>query len=568
MTQTYQGMAASPGVAIGPVWVYHTIDVRFDCHTITDTSKEWERIENALKQCAEELEALKERALQMAGADEAEIFEAHSLFLSDPELLNKIRTFIFEQSMNAESAVADSIENFAQVMESMDNEYFKARAMDIRDVGNRVIRCLCGVSGADIQMPNFPVIVLAEDLTPSDTVQFDKDVLLGICTVKGGPTSHTAILSRSLGIPAVVRAPIEINTIENNICIIIDGESGDVIIDPDAAQIETCRAQQVREKSEWDGYLKNAHDGAVTQDGLIVEVVANIGSADDARKAVEYGAEGVGLLRTEFLYLDRSCMPAEEEQIKIYRQIFDVMERRPIVVRTLDIGGDKEVSYLGTRHESNPFLGWRAIRMIVERPDILSMQLRAILQAGLESDLRIMLPMVSNLDEILLARKIMDDVCRELSAEKIAYAKKVQFGIMVEVPSAALMADELADYVDFFSIGTNDLTQYTLAVDRTNERVAPIASPFHPAVIRLIARTIEAAHQKGKWVGLCGEMAGDVLATELLLGLGLDEFSMAATSIPRVKYHIRQCRLDACKTIAEKALKMTTTKEVIDLLSP
>ncbi len=386
--------------------------------------------------------------------------------------------------------------------------------------------------------------------------------------MRGGPTSHTAILSRSLGVPAVVSAPVPVDEIENGILLILDGGTGDVTLGPTLAELDKAKQRQAVWLQERASQLSAVMRPATTRDDHTVEVVANIGSVADARSALEQGAEGVGLFRTEFLYLDRESLPSEAEQTGTYRETFKIMGWRPVVVRTLDIGGDKAVNYLGVTAEPNPFLGWRAIRMIRERPDVLENQMRALLVAGgqTNADLRIMLPMVSSIAEVERAREILDTACEQLRAEGKPVAEKVQFGIMVEVPSAAILAEHFAQKVDFFSIGTNDLTQYTLAVDRTNERVAALASPYHPAVLRLIDVTIKAAHAHGKWVGLCGELAGDVMAVPILLGLGLDEFSMASSSIPGVKAAIRRWTLTECQKVAAHALSLPTAIEVIDFL--
>ncbi|NTU75424.1 MAG: phosphoenolpyruvate--protein phosphotransferase, partial [Anaerolineaceae bacterium] len=415
-------------------------------------------------------------------------------------------------------------------------------------------------------LPQEPVIIIAEDLTPSDTVAFDRSKILAFCTLKGGPTSHTAILARSIGVPATVSTPLPLEDIPNGTLLILDGSTGEVWVEPNEAELAEARKKQSAGNTQWAIILEAAQKPAFTRDGKQVEVVANIGSAADARQAVANGAEGVGLLRTEFLYMDRDSLPSEAEQINVYREIFAVMGSRPVVVRTLDIGGDKSVSYLGIKEEANPFLGWRAIRMVSERPEILVDQFRALLQAGVDSDLRIMLPMVSNIDEVIQAKNLLEISRCQLTEEGKAYAQNVQFGIMIEVPSAALLASHFAELVDFFSIGTNDLTQYTLAVDRSNERVANLASPFNPAVVTLIANTIQAAHAKGKWVGLCGEMAGDPLGTPLLLGLGLDEFSMAPKSIPEVKELLRGLTMEECRKIAQHVLTLPSAAAVEEYL--
>ncbi len=566
--QRYQGLPASDGIAIGPAWVYHPVHVTVERYLVTDPSAEWARLQTALSMARTQLQALEERARVTVGADEAAIFSAHQLFVQDEELVRTLQDMVENQRVNAEAAVFDGFEHYAQTLASLEEEYFKARAQDVRDVRQRVLRCLLGKGEEAGESLTKPVIVIADDLTPSDTIQFQKSNLLGLCTVRGGPTSHTAILARGLGIPAVVSAPLALDQIGNDTLLILDGGTGDVTIGPTLAELDRAKRRQADWLATRTARLSVAQQPAITRDGHRVEVVANIGNSDDAKRAIEQGAEGVGLFRTEFLFLDRESMPTEEEQVAAYRQVFQIMEKRPVVVRTLDIGGDKAVTYLGVAVEPNPFLGWRAIRMIRERPDVLESQLRALLVAGAASgvDLRVMLPMVSSLGEIERAREIFEGCKAKLGTEGKSIPDHVQFGIMVEVPSAAVLADVLAPHVDFFSIGTNDLTQYTLAVDRTNERVAALASPYHPAVLRLIDATIKAAHSHAKWVGLCGELGGDVLAVPVLLGLGLDEFSMAASSIPAVKEAIRQWTLNEARRVAAQALMLPTAIQVIDFL--
>jgi phosphoenolpyruvate-protein phosphotransferase len=565
--KTIHGIGASSGITIGPVWIYNPIEVRVKRLQNQDPASEISRLTEAISQAKNQLLTLYKKALEEIGAEEAAIFDAHILFLDDPEFIKSIHIKLKEECVNAEAAVEEEVERFAARMLALKDEYFQARAQDIRDVGRRIIYCLSGVDTEAISKPNKPVIIVADDLTPSDTVQFDRESILGFCIRKGGPTSHTAILARSLGVPAAVSVPFRFEDIENCQLLILNGDSGMLTINPDEEQCGYAEQEIDSRTSQWKLQLEAASQPATSKDGATFEIVANIGNISDAKQAVEFGAEGVGLLRTEFLYLDRLSMPTEEEQVESYGEIFDVMGSRPVVVRTLDIGGDKAVEYLGLREETNPFLGWRAIRMISEKPEVLSGQYRALLRAGVNTDLRIMIPLVSSIEEVVLARQLLEKARKALSEENIPQAEMLQFGIMVEVPSAALLVEHIARHVDFFSIGTNDLTQYTLAVDRTNERVADLASPFHPSVIRLIARTIEKAHDHGKWVGLCGEMAGDPCAIPLLIGLGLDEFSMAPVRIPPVKEIIRKLDKKWCEDIADKAMQFSSTDEVVMLLN-
>ncbi len=562
MSTIIKGIGASPGIAIGPAWIYRPIKVEVRTISNSDPIAEQLRLDSALMESKKQLEDLHIRTLAMVGEEEAAIFQAHAMVLEDPEFIDTVKKIIREKRINAEPAVQEGVEYYANMLLALEDEYFQARAQDIQDVGRRIIQCLSGAGKGQNTNPPFPVVIAAEELYPSDTVQFDKKVILGFCTIKGGPTSHVAIMARSLGVPAIVSAPFVLEEIEEESILIINGGDGTVVIKPDENEIRTAKKNQQDLEDKSAVQFASTHEPAVTTDGVAVEIVANIGSADDARIAVEYGAEGVGLLRTEFLYMDRTALPTVDEQIKIYREIFEAMGDRPVVVRTLDIGGDKSVPYLGLQKEDNPFLGWRAIRMVSERPEVLEQQFSALLQAGEKSDLRIMIPMISNIDEVINAREMLEKVKQDLHRKGIPVPQKLQYGIMVEVPSAVMQVSEISDYVDFFSIGTNDLTQYTVAVDRGNERVANLASPFHPAVIRLIHKTITDAHAKGKWVGLCGEMAGDPLAAPLLLGLGLDEFSMAHTSIPCIKYLMRMLDKSECEKIAIEALTLPTIAAV------
>lgn len=561
-----RGIPASPGIAIGQAWLYRPERVTVEQQRVSDPEVEWLRLQAAVNVVRNRLQALYEKALASVGEEEAEIFLAHQEFLTDQELMRGIRETIFTQKLNAEYAVKAEFDTYAAALAELDDPYLRARAQDLEDVSMQVIRSLQGQESDGSGLLTRPSVIIAEDLTPSDTIQFDKDKILGICIAKGGPTSHTAILARSLGVPAVVSAGFDIEDIERGVLTVVDGDEGTMIMGPALAVLESARQKQAAWQKARSEQLTSAHQPAVTLDGHRVEVAANIGGVDDARKAIEMGAEGVGLFRTEFLYLDRTELLDIEEQVAIYQGVVKVMDGRPLVVRTLDIGGDKSVPYLGLAEEPNPFLGWRGIRMVRERPDILANQFEALLRAGVGGDIRIMLPMVSGPGEVKRAKEILDETVASLKAQGVSIPEKLQFGIMIEVPSAALLAHHLAPLVDFFSIGTNDLTQYTLAVDRTNERVTNLASPYNPAVLQLIARTIEAAHAHGKWVGMCGELAGDVLAVPVLLGMGLDEFSMAASSIPSVKEEIRRWSMARAKEVAQEVLGMAGSTEVLEYL--
>lgn len=557
-----KGIPASNGIAIGPSFFYQQQTVKINRRMIDNPEAEFARLEKSLAKAREQLSAIKEKAENETGADEAAIFEAHALILDDPTLLSKVQEVINQQHVNAEFAWSESIETCAQQMDALEDDYFRARATDIRDVGCRVLRLLTGQSESNLDALVAPSIILARDLMPSDTVRLDKDFVLGFCTAEGGPTSHTAILSKALGLPAVVGVGHEILNIDRQAILVIDGGSGDVIINPDKSTLKSVQKKRKAAMHIAKLDLKKAHKPAATQDGVTVEIVANIGNPDDAAIALEDGAEGVGLLRTEFLYLDRKTAPNETEQLKAYKSILDIMGTRPVIIRTLDVGGDKELPYLNLGREANPFLGWRAIRMCLDKPDFFKVQLRALLRASPGHDLRIMFPMIATLEEVRKAQNLLNQARDEVTSAGYPIAENIQVGIMVEIPSTVILADLFAREVDFFSIGTNDLTQYTMAAERTNDRVAYLGDACHPAVLREIQTVIKAAHSAGIWVGLCGELAGDPEAIPILLGLGLDEFSMAPPLIPHAKAIIRNCSMDKARQLASKVVDLATAAEV------
>lgn len=564
--QTFQGIPAAPGIAIGPVFKFQDEDLSFERTTIADIDSEMQRFEAAISKALEQIGAIKEKALVEASAEEAAIFDAHALFLQDPALIDRIQALIREQKLNAEAAVSDGIEAQASALEAMEDEYFSARAADVRDVGQRLLRLLLDVSETDLSSLNEPSIILAKDLTPSDTVRLDKTMVLGFLTAIGGPTSHTAILAKALKLPAVVGASDTVLEIAPGSIVAIDGNNGEVSADPDKRTKNEFEKRKQAFLEESEAALTRAHEPATTQDGTTVEIVANVGNPEDTQQALDHGAEGIGLLRTEFLYMERPSAPDEEEQLAAYNSIFDLMEERPIVVRTLDVGGDKFIPYLDLGKEANPFLGWRAIRMTLDQPDFFKTQLRALLRASPGHDVRIMFPMVAALQEIRNARTLLYEARDEVANAGHVVADVIQIGIMVEIPSVAVLADRFAREVDFFSIGTNDLTQYTMAAERTNEKVAYLGDACHPAILRQIQRVIQAAHEQGIWVGLCGELAGDADAIPILLGLGLDEFSMAPASIPRAKEIIRKWNVADARSLATQVLDLDTAEDVRDFI--
>ncbi len=560
------GLPAASGIALGPVFIYSRKVLRAERSHVDNINEEFAKLEDALKQAEADLESLTQRAREQVGEEEAAIFEAQAVMMRDPELQDRIRTLVEEQKVNVEFAWQDAVQFFAKTLRDLEDDYLSARAADVEDVGQRVLSLLLRQS-FNSSKPESPSIILADELTPADTILFDRATILAYCTQGGGPTSHVAILSKAQGLPCVVGLGAELGTITNQAFAIVDGSNGAVLIDPDIQTRKEYEAKAAGQLNLQLQSIKNAALPAQTLDGKRVDVVANVGSLADATEAIEYGAEGIGLLRTEFLFLDRTSAPEEAEQVKTYSAIFKAIgTSRPIVVRTLDIGGDKPASYLNIPREDNPFLGLRGIRLTLRFRELFESQLRALLLAGVGYDLRIMFPMVSSLEELSQARELLDQIRSAFAVTGSAYCKNVQLGIMVEVPSAAIMADTFADFVDFFSIGTNDLSQYTMAAERTSPDVAYLADAFQPAVLELIRHVIEAAHKKGKWVGVCGELAGEPLAAPLLLGLQLDEFSASPKLIPELKQTIRSFSSKEAADIAQEVMQLSNAKEVREYL--
>lgn len=564
-----KGIAASPGIEIGKAHVIKPQEVVINTASITREAvdEEIKKLEEAICASKLQLEQIKQKTEKELSRDKAEIFNAHLMILEDPVFLDEIKSKIKTELITADNATAQVVKKYIKTFEDMKNAYMKERSVDIKDVGSRIIKNVLGITSDSFSFTE-RVIIIARDLTPSDTAQMDKDKVLAFATDMGGRTSHTAIMARSLEIPAVVGLKNITDKVKDGDIVVIDGNDGIVYINPDDSILQKYKKLQ-QDYLEYRNKLKELKElPAETSDKLRkVEISANIGTPKDVKGAIENGAEGVGLYRTEFLYMDRETLPTEEEQFNAYREVIEKMAPRPIIIRTLDIGGDKKLTYLDMPEELNPFLGWRAIRMCLDRPSILKTQLRAILRASAYGNAKIMYPMVSGTEEVRRANAILNEAKQELKAEGIPFDENLEVGIMVEIPSAAIAADILAKEVDFFSIGTNDLIQYTLAVDRMNEHISYLYEPLHPAVLRLIKNVIDASHKAGKWTGMCGEMAGDTSATAILLGMGLDEFSMSASSIPQVKKIIRSLTYNEAKQIAEKALSMNEADEIRNMVN-
>lgn len=549
-----RGVAGAPGIAVGPVYRFERarLEVR---ERFAGVDQEQARLRAALEAADQQIMTLREQLMQRADASEAAIFEVHREILADVELLDAVQAAI-TGGQGAAAAWQAAIAQQAAALAQLPDPLLAGRAADVYDVGERVLGLLTGAHTAAPALPDEPVIVLAYDLTPSETAALDPRRVLGFCTAVGGPNAHTAILARALGLPAIVSAGPAAMELTAGTLVILDGTAGTLAVNPDERAVAAAQAAQRQERDRKASAVRAAGEPAITADGHRVEVVANIGGLADAQKARAAGAEGVGLLRTEFLFLERTDAPGEEEQFAVYRDIAQALDGQPVIVRTLDIGGDKPLPYLDLPSEDNPFLGERGIRLCLAHPELLKEQLRAILRAASFGRLRIMFPMIADLTELRAARAVVQEVRAELGAPP------VDIGIMVEVPSAALMADVLAQEVDFFSIGTNDLTQYTLAMDRTHPTLAAQADGLHPAVLRLIGGTAEAAHAAGKWVGVCGELGADPQAVPILIGLGVDELSVSVPAIPTVKAQIRSLTRAQCQEQARRALACATAAQV------
>lgn len=557
-----KGIAASDGIAISKVFKLESVILNVTNDKISDVVKELDNLKSAIQKSVSELKTIRVKTAEKLDEEHAMIFDAHIQIAEDPEIARQVEDMVTSSSVNAAHAFKTVSEMFAQMFESMDNDYMKERAADVRDVARRVIAHLLGVSLSDPTMINEEVIVVADDLTPSDTAQLDRNFVKGFITNIGGRTSHSAIMARSLEIPAIVGTKTILESVNNGDLIILDGLDGDVVLNPsedDIKKYEEKHAKYLEKVAIWSKFV---NEPSVTLDGKHVELAANIGSPDDVDGVLKNGGEGVGLYRTEFLYMNNDNFPTEDEQYVAYKMVLESLKDKKVVIRTLDIGGDKHLDYLPMDEELNPFLGHRALRLCLERTDLFKTQLRALLRAGVHGDLHIMFPMVATLNEVRKAKEVLNECKEELKVEGVTYSDSVKIGIMVEIPSVAILADQFAKEVDFFSIGTNDLIQYSFAADRMNQKVSYLYQPLNPSLLRLVKMVIDASHNAGIWTGMCGEMAGDQLAAPILLGLGLDEFSMSATSILQTRYLFSKLNYQDMKEMAETCLTLGTHEEV------
>ncbi|MCI1903938.1 MAG: phosphoenolpyruvate--protein phosphotransferase [Enterococcaceae bacterium] len=569
MSEKLKGIAASDGIAVAKAYLLVQPDLSFEKKSITDPAAESARLDKALQESIDELHIIRDKAKKNLGEKDAQVFDAHIMVLSDPEMIGQIKDLINSDKVNAEAALKQVTDQFIDTLEGMtDNPYMQERAADVKDVTKRVLAHLLGVRLPDPSMIQDQVVIVAHDLTPSDTAQLDKEHVKAFVTDIGGRTSHSAIMARSLEIPAIVGTEKITSVAKQGMMLAVDGLSGEVVIDPSEAEVKEFRKVAEKfaaQKAEWD---KLKDEKTVTADGKHFELAANIGTPKDLTSVHKNGAEAVGLYRTEFLYMDSPDFPTEEQQFDAYKAVLEGMGDKPVVVRTMDIGGDKKLPYLPLPKEMNPFLGYRAIRICLHEQGMFRTQLRALLRASVYGNLRIMFPMIATLQEFRQAKQIVEEEKAKLKADKVAVADEIQLGIMIEIPAAAVLADKFAKEVDFFSIGTNDLIQYTMAADRMNERVSYLYQPYNPSILRLVKHVIDSAHKEGKWAGMCGEMAGDQKAVPLLVGMGLDEFSMSATSILKTRSLMKRLDTAKMKELADKALTdCSTVDEVLELVA-
>ena len=562
MSKTLKGIAASDGIAVAPAYLLVEPDLSFSKTSVSDVDAEVARFKKVVEESTKELEKVRDKAKESLGPEEAQVFDAHLLFLSDPEFTGAIETEIKDQKINAEAALDETAQKFITIFEGMtDNAYMQERAADVRDVSKRLMAHLLGKKLPDPAAIDHEVVVVAYDLTPSDTAQLNKKYVKGFVTDVGGRTAHSAIMARSLEIPAVVGTETITKDVKDGDMLIADGLDGDAIINPTDAQIEeyTKKGEAfAKQKEEWKK-LKN--EPSVTANGKKFIIAANIGTPNDMKGVKENGAEAIGLYRTEFLYMDSKDFPSEEAQFDAYKKVIEDMDGKQTIIRTCDIGGDKHLDYWDLPEEMNPFLGVRAIRLSMQYKDIFRTQLRALLRASAYGPLGIMFPMIGTLAELREAKQILAEEKDKLAKEGVKIGDDLQVGMMIEVPAAAVLADQFAKEVDFFSIGTNDLIQYTMAADRGNDNVSYLYQPYNPSVLRLIKHTIDGAHENGIWCGMCGEAAGDDIMFPILLSMGLDEYSMSATSILRIRSLMKKINTEDIKELANKACFVSETAD-------
>ena len=563
------GILVSPGIAFGKALLLKEDEIVINRKKISpeEVDQEVKRFLSGRAKASAQLETIKTKAGETFGEEKEAIFEGHIMLLEDEELEQEIIALIKDEHASADAAAFSVIEGQAKALEELDDEYLKERAADVRDIGKRLLRNILGLAIVDLSSIQDEVILVATDLTPSETAQLNLNKVLGFITDLGGRTSHTSIMARSLELPAIVGTSDVTKQVKNDDYLILDAVNNKIYVNPTADIIDELKAVHNQYISEKDELTKLKDLPAITLDGHQVEVCANIGTVRDVAGAERNGAEGVGLYRTEFLFMDRESLPTEEEQFQAYKAVAEAMGSQAVIVRTMDIGGDKDLPYMNLPKEENPFLGWRAIRICLDRKEILHDQLRAILRASAFGKLRIMFPMIISVEEVRELKAELDLLKAQLREEGKAFDETIEVGVMVETPAAAVIAHHLAKEVDFFSIGTNDLTQYTLAVDRGNELISHLYNPMSPSVLALIKQVIDASHAAGKWTGMCGELAGDERATLLLLGMGLDEFSMSAISIPRIKKIIRNTNFEDVKALADQALAQPTAQELMNLVN-
>lgn len=571
MVEMLKGIAASDGVAVAKAYLLVQPDLSFSKVSVEDTAAEEARLDDALAKSTAELQQIRDKAAQTLGEAEAQVFDAHLMVLSDPEMIGQIKQNMADNKVNAEAALKEVTDMYIGMFEAMDdNAYMQERAADIKDVAKRILAHLLNVTLPNPSMINEEVVIVAHDLTPSDTAQLDRNFVKAFVTDIGGRTSHSAIMARSLEIPAIVGSKEITAKVNAGDILAVNGILGDVIINPtedQAAEFIEAGKAYAEQKAEWEK-LKDAQ--TVTADGKHFELAANIGTPKDLEGVHNNGAEAVGLYRTEFLYMDSPDFPTEDDQYEAYKAVLEGMAGKPVVVRTMDIGGDKELPYLKLPHEMNPFLGYRALRISLSElgDGMFRTQLRALLRASAHGNLRIMFPMVATLKEFRTAKKMYEEERQKLIDEGVTVSEDIQVGIMIEIPAAAVLADKFAKEVDFFSIGTNDLIQYTMAADRMNEQVSYLYQPYNPSILRLIKNVIDSAHAEGKWAGMCGEMAGDQTAVPLLVGMGLDEFSMSATSVLKTRSLMKRLSTTDMQELAKRALEdCDTMEEVVELIN-